>query len=118
MRIKDLVPEVFYNKEKWRKWRTDVEDYIETFESGMKAVSKTAVMENEEIEEGWFDEFLFEDWNKSREFYKLLKAKTSGERRQVVLGVGNDNGWEAWRRLAQHFEPNSAVRRGQVLPEL
>ena len=53
---------------------------------------------------------VIEGWNKSKEFYKLLKAKTSGEGRQVVLGVGNDKGWEAWRRLAQHFEPNNAVR--------
>ena len=54
----------------------------------------------------------------TKEFYKLLEAKTSGEGRQVVLGVGNDNGLEAWRRLAQHFEPNNAVGRRQVLSEL
>ena len=36
----------------------------------------------------------------------------------MVLGVGNENGWETWRKLAQHFEPNNAVRRGQVLSEL
>ena len=49
MRIKDLVPEVFSKKEEWKKWRTDVEDCIETFESGMKAVSKTVAKEREAI---------------------------------------------------------------------
>ena len=45
MRIKDLAPEIFSKKEEWRKWRTDVEDYIDTINSGMKAVSKTEVKE-------------------------------------------------------------------------
>ena len=61
---------------------------------------------------------MLENWSKNKEIHKRLKAKTSGEGRQVVFGVGNDNGWETWRRLAQHFEPNNAVRRGQVLSEL
>ena len=54
MRTKDLVPEVFSKKEEWKKWRADVEDYIETLEVGMKAVAKTVAKEKEEIEEGWF----------------------------------------------------------------
>ena len=60
MRIKDLVPEVFSKQEEWKKSRNDVEDYIETTDSGMKAISKTAAKEKEEIEEAWFDEFLLE----------------------------------------------------------
>ena len=56
MRIKDLVPEVFSSKEEWKKWRGDVEDYIETLEAGMKAVAKTLAKENEDIEEQMFSE--------------------------------------------------------------
>ena len=50
-----------------------------------------------------------EGWGKRQEFYKVLKARASGEGRQVVLGVAVDNGWEAWRRLALQLEPSSAV---------
>ena len=39
--MKDLVPEVFSKKEEWKKWKADVEDYIDTLEAGMKAVAKT-----------------------------------------------------------------------------
>ena len=66
MRIKDLVPEVFSKKEEWKKWRTDVEDYIETFEAGMKAVSKTVAKEKEEIEEEWFSNPLSKVGTKAR----------------------------------------------------
>lgn len=70
MRIKDLVPETFSKKEEWKKWRTDVENYIETIDSGMKAVAKTVANEKEEIEETWFDELLLEGWSKIDLFYK------------------------------------------------
>ena len=92
MRIKDRAPGVFSKKGEWKKWRTDIEDYTETIDSGMKAVSKTVATEKEETEEALFDEFVLGGWSKRKEFYKLLKAKTSGDGRQVVLGVGNDNG--------------------------
>ena len=82
------------------------------------SVSKTVANEKGKIEEQMFTESCIEVWSNSKELYELLKTKASGEERQVVLGVGKDNGWEAWRRLAQHFEPNNAVRRGQVLSEL
>ena len=35
VRTQDLDPELFSKKEEWKKWRTDVEDYIETMEPGM-----------------------------------------------------------------------------------
>ena len=79
MRIKDLVPEVFSKKEEWKKWRTDVEDYIETIDSGMKAVSKTVAKEKEEIEEAWFDEFLLEGWSKRKNSTNCLKPKPAAK---------------------------------------
>ena len=45
MKIKDPAPIIFSKKEKWEKWKTDVEDYIERIGSGMKAVSKTVAKE-------------------------------------------------------------------------
>ena len=41
MTIKNIVPNVFAKKEEWKEWRANVEDYIETLETGMKAVAKT-----------------------------------------------------------------------------
>ena len=79
MRIKDLAPEVFSKKEAWRKWRTAVEDYIETIDSGMKAVSKTVAKKKEEIEEAWFDEFLLECWAKGKDSTNCLKPKPAAK---------------------------------------
>ena len=33
----------------------------------------------------------------------------------MVTAVGNDNGWESWRRLTQHCEPNLVVREAQAM---
>ena len=32
-----------------------------------------------------------------------------------MLGVSTNNGWEAWRKLNQHYEPHTVHREGQVL---
>ena len=47
--------------------------------------------EKDEIEEERFSESPIDGWSKGKEFYKLLITRTSGEGRQVVLGVRNDN---------------------------
>ena len=33
----------------------------------------------------------------------------------MVQGVTDDNGWEAWRRLNQQYEPATVTREAQVL---
>ena len=45
----------------------------------------------------------------------LLKKFTQGEAKRIVTNEQGRNGWEAWRRLNKHVEPNVAVKEAQVL---
>ena len=47
---------------------------------------------------------------------RFLKRNTAPgtEGRKVVEATPEDNGWEAWRRLKQHFELQMAIRSGQA----
>ena len=50
----------------------------------------------------WFDLHIpgNEDWfSRGSELWRFLKRYTSGEARQVVTSVAEDNGWEAWQKL-------------------
>ena len=46
--------------------------------------------------------------------YRVLKWHTSGEPRRVATAVSDDKGWEAWRQLHRHFEPNVRTREANV----
>ena len=52
--------------------------------------------------------------------WRLLKMQREpgSDGRRIVEGVPEDDGWEAWRWLHEHFEPSLAVRESQVLAEL
>ena len=42
--------------------------------------------------------------------WRLLKRYAGGEAKKIVIGTKKDNGWEAWRKLHQQYEPGSAMR--------
>ena len=46
--------------------------------------------------------------------WRFLKQYTVGEARKLVQSVAEDNGWEAWRRLHEQFEPSMAMKEAQV----
>ena len=54
------------------------------------------------------------------EVWRMLKTYTEpgSDGRRVVEGASQDDGWIAWRRLHEHYEPSLMVREGQVLAEL
>ena len=50
----------------------------------------------------------------------MLKTFTEhgSEGRRVVEGTLQDDGWTAWRRLREYYEPTLMVREGQALADL
>ena len=46
-----------------------------------------------------------------------LKGLTTGVARTVIMSVGAEDGFEAWRRLHMQFEPKLIIRQGQVLAD-
>ena len=79
----------------------------------MKDMLGKAKGSENEINEVWFD--AADWWNKAEMLYRFLKRYTGIEARRIVLGVSENNGWEAWRKLIQHYEPGAVTREAQVL---
>ena len=99
MNTKDMKPSVLNKDDEWRRWKSDIEDYAEEVFQGMKDMLDKAKGAENEISEAWFDAAQEQWWNKAEMLYRFLKRYTGTEARRIVLGVSDDNGWEAWRKL-------------------
>ena len=115
MNTKDMKPSVLNKDDEWRRWKSDIEDYAEEVFQGMKDMLDKAKGAENEISEAWFDAAQEQWWNKAEMLYRFLKRYTGTEARRIVLGVSDDNGWEAWRKLNQQYEPGTVTREAQVL---
>ena len=67
---------------------------------------------NKEIDKGTMKSTW---WDKRQKLWTLLKKFTEGEAKRIITNEKGRNGWEAWRRLNKHVEPNVAVKEAQVL---
>ena len=112
---KMLNPAVLSQSDHWRKWKGDVEEYCEHIHRGMKDIMDQATKADGEIEEQWFHNTEDCWWDRSEVLWSFLRRFIDGEARRVVLSVSNCNGWNAWRKLHQNFEPSLAARVGQVM---
>ena len=110
--IKMLTPSVYKEGSSWKDWREEVEDYTDEVYEGMAEELKRVRGTNREIERGMLSEKW---WGKRQKLWTLLKKFTEGEAKRIITNEKDRNGWEAWRRLNKHVEPNVAVKEAQVL---
>ena len=112
---KDMKPTELTKDDQWRRWKADVEDFAEETFPGMKEVLEKARDSEVTVDEEWFDATQAAWWGKSDMLYRFLKRYTGTEARRVVQSVPEDNGWEAWRRLHQQYEPATVTREAQLM---
>ena len=110
---KHMMPDKFEDgkEREWRKWRDEMESYVEQMRPMIKDRMREAKDEDDPVE---VDDVEEPD---SKELHMLLKNRTGGEAYRIVVAVGNGNGLEAWRRLHKHFEPEVGVRIAQTQAE-
>ena len=106
IKANDILPSTLQKEDEWRTWRSDVEDYCEESFSGMKEIlskvrKMSEVVSAENLPEAgkW--------WSYGDSLWRFLKKYTHvfSESRSIVNSVGEDNGWEAWRKLQAYHEP-------------
>ena len=112
---KDMKPTSLDKEDQWRRWKSDIEDYCEEVFPGMKDMLDKARDADVTVDEVWFEGPASKWWERGDTLYRFLKRYTGTEARRVVLGVAEDNGWEAWRKLNQQYEPATVTREAQVL---
>ena len=115
-----MIPENFTDKaDEWRSWQEEVADYVDTMTRGMKKVSAEIDQEMDVT-----DEPLRHVWETKYgklmevhiNLWRLLRI-TDGESKKVVMSVEDEDGFRAWQRLKQRFEPGLADRQGIVIAE-
>jgi hypothetical protein len=111
---KMMTPSVLSKPEQWKRWVGDVAEYCENIYSGMKDIMQQACKADNDIEEAWFNDTDDCWWERADELWSLLRRYTEGEARRVVMGVANNNGWNAWRRLQQNFEPSIVIHEAHA----
>ena len=118
---KDMQPSVFSGKDgEWKRWKEELEDYVEAVHPSLKFVLKEVTKLTEEILKTDLTKIGCGDdeWALNGNLYTLLKRKSSEEARSVVTSAAKDNGFEAWRLLVGRFEPQAGIRRMKELAEL
>ena len=105
--IKMMMPSVYKEGSSWKDWREEIEDYTGEVYEGMADELKRVRETHNEIEK----DMISGKWlDKRQKLWSLLKKFTDGEADRIVTTEQGRNGWEAWRGLNKHVEPNVAVK--------
>ena len=119
---KAMVPAKLAKLEEWKRWKVDLEDYAEDSLLHLKDALHVVKAEEGDYGEAWFESRRAPPKMASmrKEVWRMLRTYTEpgSDCRKVVEGASQDDGWTAWRRLQENYEPSLMVREGQVLAEL
>ena len=119
---KSLIPKTYQGElDGWRSWRDDLTEFMDNKNPGMKRFLEEVSNKRDEL----VSDVMLQKWNvlgnkvvgDQVQVWRTLKALTSGVARTVVMGVGDEDGFEAWRRLHVQLEPKLVIRQGQVLSD-
>ena len=118
---KSMIPNNFTDKtDEWRSWPEEVADYVDTMTPGMKKVLAEIDQETDVIDDLWrharetkYGKVTEEHTN----LWRLLRKITEGESKKVVMCIKDEDGFRAWQRLKQRFEPGLAAGQGTVMAE-
>lgn len=120
--MKETIPSVFADKiADWRLWVEDVADFMDDQTEGMKDFLMFVAKEKDPITQEWKSEARVEHDDKvvsnMVNVWRALKKLTSGEARKIVMSVREEDGFRAWQKLHQRFEPGLEAKQGMVLAE-
>jgi hypothetical protein len=115
--IKNLTPSVLSGTEHWKKWKGDVEEYLEELVPCFKDMLDIVKKSEEDIDQSFFNDVDESWWEYTDQLWRLLRRYSEGEARRVVLSVSCDNGWDAWRKLHSQFEPSVVMREAQAMAQ-
>ena len=107
MDIKAASPGKFGgNRRNWRTWARTMKAYMNVqFQGARKAMEKIEKMAlkptNSDLEAlGWKDTELFD-----KGLYDVLLLHTEGEPQQMIINSSSEEGFAAWKKLANFYEP-------------
>jgi hypothetical protein len=115
--MKMITPSVLSQAEQWKRWKGDIEEYCEESAPGMKEILERTKKSEYDVDEEWFGNDPDGWWERADQLWRLMRRFTDGEARRVIMSIRNDNGYEAWRKLHQQFEPSVVMREAQAMAQ-
>ena len=105
---KNLLPDTFKGElNKWKQWKEDVEDYMDTVNKGMKIFLAEVIKEKGMLDDTFTDQHVQKYGPKVTgdrvQVWRALKKLTGDEARRVISSVKNEDGFRAWRQLVENF---------------
>ncbi len=94
-----ITPSILTQPEQWKRWKGDIEEYCEEIFPGFKGMLEMVRGSEDEVDQSWFNDFDNCWWDRAYQLWRLLQRFSEGEARRVIMSVGGDNGWDAWRKL-------------------
>ena len=114
--LKMMIPEQFQGDAKqWRKWKKDVEAYVEAVSPTLKKDMLIAKKIVGDLDSEAFLNAGGSEFEKGRELSMFLKSKCAGDAASIIESSGG--GFEAWRNLCAHYEPELLIRESVVTNE-
>ena len=116
-----MIPTNFTDKaDEWRSWQEEVAGYVDTVTQELKKVLAEIDQETDVTDDFWrharetkYGKVMEEHTN----LWRLLRRITEGESKKVVMSIKGEDGFRAWQKLKQRFEPALAARQGLVMAE-
>ena len=115
MRLMDQkasYPEVFRNeRSKFRWWSRRVMAYCNGTYPGFRKVMKWCSEQEEQLEDETIDAIQWEYTDEANgKLYDMLLMITDGESQNIIENTkGEEQGFEAWRKLVRWFDPSNAM---------
>ena len=102
--MKNKEPKTFGDKvDDWKKWKDDLEDFLDAHNTGMKKLLKDIAETKEEISDEWkrdrIHKYEPKVLNDEDRLWKTLKQLTTMEARNIVMSTKEENGFIAWQKL-------------------
>ena len=114
-------PSVYDNDEKnFLKWARRTTNFMSSVYKGLTPILQQAVDQDEAIAWHVFSNSIIDVNNEDLEdmndqIYHCLMALTDGESFDLVVGSGEGQGFEAWRKLNRRWDPVTAGRSKNLL---
>ena len=122
MPFKATIPELLGNDPaKWRSWKRDTLGYFDSITKGMKSLLLEVERQVDDVDGLWAanQAAILGPWaaTDSEPLCRALNGITTDEPKKLVE-ANPDDGYNAWRRLCQHFNPSLASMEGRAWSDL
>ena len=86
LRTKDMMPSVPTKRGDWKRWKENVEYFMENIVPGLELTARAVAKSVDETDQACFPDMALEGWGNHPNLYQILKKLITGDARQAGRG--------------------------------